>query len=85
MTSEQVLAVIAAAVATVLEVAPGSVTRETRFAEDLHADSLAIVEIVEIIEEELARTARPGFRIDDEDLDDLTTVGAALDYAIARL
>ena len=84
MTSEEVLAVIAAAVATVLEVPPGSVSRETRFVEDLSADSLALVEIIEIIETELAGV-RPGFQIDDEDLDDLTTVGAALDYALARL
>jgi acyl carrier protein len=84
VTSDQILAVIASAVATVLEVPPSTVTRETRFVEDLKADSLALVEIVEILEEELAAQAS-GFRIDDEDLDDLTTVGAALDYALARL
>ena len=84
MTPDQVLEVIASAVATVLEVPASSVTRETRFMEDLKADSLALVEIVEIIEEELAR-GRAGFRIDDEDLDDLTTVGEALDYALSRL
>ena len=85
MTPEQVLAVIQGAVVTVLEVPADAVRRETRFVEDLHADSLALVEIVEIVEQELAARAKPGFRIDDEHLDDLTTVGEALDYALERL
>ncbi|MCW2615039.1 MAG: acyl carrier protein [Frankiales bacterium] len=85
MTSEQVLAVVRSAVATVLERDPASVARETRFREDLQADSLALVEIVEIVEETLAPLARAGFHIADEDLDALTTVGEAVDYAVERL
>ena len=85
MTHDQVLAVVQAAVATVLEVDPTTVTRETRFRDDLQADSLGLVEIVEIVEEELAPQARPGFHIEDEDLDGLSTVGEAVDYALARL
>lgn len=85
MTSEEVLAVVRAAVARVLERDPASITRGTRFREDLDADSLALVEIVEIVEETLAPQARPGFHIQDEDLDALATVGEAVDYAVARL
>jgi acyl carrier protein len=85
VTGDEVLAVVQAAVAIVLERDPASVTRETRFKEDLEADSLALVEIVEIVEEELAPRAQPGFHIEDEDLDALTTVGEAVDYALARL
>jgi len=85
LSPADVLAVLQSAVATVLEREPGSVTRETRFREDLQADSLALVEIVEIVEETLAPRARPGFHIDDEDLDGLTTIGEAVDYALARL
>ncbi len=85
MTPDEVLAVVQAAVATVLERDPSTVTRETRFRNDLQADSLALVEIVEIVEDELAPLARPGFHIEDEDLDGLTTVGEAVDYALARL
>lgn len=85
MTADEVLAVVQRAVAVVLEVEPISVTRQTRFKEDLRADSLALVEIVEIVEETLAPQAQPGFHIDDEDLDALTTVGQAVDYAVARL
>lgn len=85
MTPDEVLAVVQSAVATVLEVEPSTVTRKTRFREDLRADSLALVEIVEIVEETLAPRARAGFHIEDEDLDALTTVGEAVDYAVARL
>ena len=85
MTPDEVLAVVQSAVATVLEVEPSTVTRQTRFREDLRADSLALVEIVEIVEETLAPRARAGFHIEDEDLDGLTTVGEAVDHAVARL
>lgn len=67
------------AVAIVLEVPASSVLREQRFAEDLSADSLALVEIIDILEERL------GLSIADQDLDDLTTIGEAVDYALARL
>lgn len=85
MTAEEVLALVQRACATVLEVDPASVTRATRFVEDLAADSLALVEIVEIVEEELAPLARAGFHIEDEDLDGLRTVGEAVDLAVAHL
>ncbi len=85
MNAQEILAVVQQAVATVLEVPAAQVTRETRFAEDLKADSLALVEIVEIVEETLTPLAKPGFHIEDEDLDGLTTVGAAVDYALARM
>ncbi|MGB8649101.1 MAG: acyl carrier protein [Mycobacteriales bacterium] len=82
MTPDDVLALLRSAVQTVLEIDPQTVTLQTRFVEDLKADSLALVEIVEILEEQVAR---PGFRIDDEDLDALETVGQAVAYALARL
>ena len=85
LSAEQVLEVVRAAVATVLELDPASVERGTRFRADLRADSLALVEIVEIVEEALAPLARPGFHIEDEDLDALATVGEAVDYALERL
>jgi acyl carrier protein len=84
VTEDEVLGAIAAAVATVLEVEPATVVRELRFVEDLQADSLALVEIVEVLELDLA-ARHHGFFIEDEVLDDLRTVGDALDYALARL
>lgn len=73
MTRAQLLEVLRAAVVRVLEVDPSSVSESTRLVEDLEADSLAIVEIVEVLEEEL------GIAVDDAQLDDLQTLGDALD------
>jgi acyl carrier protein len=80
---EEVLEVIAAAVARVLEVPAASVAPTTRLVEDLHADSLAIVEIVELVEEELVVRAGRPVRLDDERLDGLHTVGDAVDEVLA--
>lgn len=85
LTPSSVLEVVRRACVTVLEVDPAAVTAATRFVEDLRADSLALVEIVEIVEEELAPRARPGFHLADEELDALQTVGEAVDLAMAHL
>ena len=85
LDADGVLEVVRSAIVTVLERDPAEVGRDTRFREDLRADSLALVEIVEIVEEALAPLARPGFHIEDEDLDGLATVGDAVDYAVERL
>ena len=79
-----VLDVVRDAVAIVLERDAGDIRRETSF-EELRADSLALVEVAEIVEERWAPLAPEGFRIADEDLDRLRTVGDAVDYAMARL
>lgn len=83
LSSDAVLAIIADALCTVLEIAPSTVTRQLSFAQ-LNADSLALVEIVEILEEQLGRH-QLGFVIDDQDLDDLLTVDDLLTYALDRL
>jgi acyl carrier protein len=68
----------------ILEIDPSQVTESSSFADDLDADSLALIELVEALEEELSeRTV--GFRIDDEDLEDLKTVRDAVDYVEVKL
>ena len=54
------------------------------FADDLNADSLALIELVEALEEEFSERSA-GFRIDDDDLEDLKTVRDAVDYVVSRL
>jgi acyl carrier protein len=84
LTGVDVLGVVRGAVALVLELDPASVDRETLFA-DLSADSLALVEVAEIVEEQLRNVAPPTFRIADDALESLVTVGDAVDYVQARL
>ena len=69
--------------ADILEIEPSTITEGQSFVDDLDADSLALIELVEALEEELGeRTV--GFRIEDEDLDDLKTVRDAVDYVYDR-
>jgi acyl carrier protein len=70
--------------ADILETDPGRITEGSSFAEDLNADSLALIELVEALEDELGERS-VGFRIDDEDLEDLRTVRDAVDYVVAKL
>ena len=68
----------------ILEIDPDQVELTSAFVDDLGADSLALIKLVEALEGELGeRTV--GFRIDDEDIEDLQTVGDAVDYILARL
>jgi acyl carrier protein len=84
MDRQQVFELIRDRLADILEVEPGTIKEGDSFADDLEADSLALIELVEALEEELGeRTV--GFRIDDEDLEDLKTVRDAVDYVVARL
>ena len=70
--------------AEILEIEPSSINEGDSFQDDLDADSLALIELVEAIEEELGERS-VGFRIDDEDLEDLKTVRDAVDYVHAKL
>jgi acyl carrier protein len=70
--------------ADILEIDPSAISEGQSFVDDLDADSLALIELVEGIEEELGeRTV--GFRIEDEDLEDLKTVRDAVDYVYGRV
>ncbi len=69
--------------ADILEIEPSTISEGQSFVDDLDADSLALIELVEALEEELSdRTV--GFRIEDEDLADLKTVRDAVDYVHER-
>lgn len=70
--------------AEILEIEPSSINEGDSFADDLEADSLALIELVEALEEELAERS-VGFRIEDEDLEDMATVRDAVDYVVARV
>ena len=84
MNRQEVFELIRNNLSDILEVKAESISEGDSFGEDLGADSLALIELVEALEEELSeRTV--GFRIDDEDLEDLKTVRDAVDYVMAKL
>ena len=84
MDRDQVFQLIRDQLADILEIEPDTVTEGASFSDDLDADSLALIELVEAIEEEVGeRTV--GFRIEDEDLEELKTVRDAVDYVVSKL
>jgi acyl carrier protein len=84
MDRQAVFELIRDRLSDILEIDPSQVTEAASFADDLDADSLALIELVEALEEELGERSA-GFRIDDEDLEDLKTVRDAVDYVVAKL
>ena len=80
----EVLDLIRDRLADILEIGPSDIAEGASFADDLDADSLALIELVEALEEELSERSA-GFRIEDDDLEDLRTVRDAVDYVVARL
>jgi acyl carrier protein len=79
-----VLDLVRERLADILEIEPASINEGDSFRDDLDADSLALIELVEALEEELGERS-VGFRIDDDDLEDLKTVRDAVDYVVARV
>jgi acyl carrier protein len=84
ISRQEVFELVRDRLADILEIEPGTISEGQSFADDLDADSLALIELVEALEEELSeRTV--GFRIDDEDLEDLKSVRDAVAYVYDRV
>ncbi len=84
MSRSEIFDLIRDRLADILEVEPTRITEGASFADDLEADSLALIELVEALEEALSGR-HEGFRIEDEDLEDLKTVRDAVDYVHGRV
>ena len=78
MTRDEVLTAIRDHLADVLELDPARVTEETRFKEDLDADSLDLYTLVQELEDTY------GVTMTDEEAARITTVGLAVDFVLAR-
>jgi acyl carrier protein len=63
----------------VLQVPADKVTKEARFAEDLDADSLDLVELVMALEESFDVT------VEESELEGIETIGQAFDLITAKL
>jgi acyl carrier protein len=63
----------------VLQVDPNKVTPEARFAEDLDADSLDLVELVMALEEQF------GISVDESELEGVETVAQAFGLVTGKL
>mgnify|MGYP003290758858 CR=1 FL=1 len=75
---EEILEQVKGALSEKLGIEESEITEEASFEEDLGADSLDLVEVVMDLEDQF------GLKIPDDDARELTTVGKAIDYVIAR-
>ncbi len=79
MDREEIFAKVKGLIVEQLGVDENKVTLEANFREDLEADSLDLVELIMAFEEEF------GGEISDEEAQEITTVGQAVDYLVKHL
>jgi acyl carrier protein len=77
-TREQVFALIREHLADELDLEPNAITEETRFREDLEADSLDLYTLVQELEDTY------GVSMSDEQAAQILTVGQAVDFVLAH-
>ncbi len=78
MDREEVMTLVRDHLVAELEVDAGEIAPETRFREDLDADSLDLYELVMELED------RYGIRVSEEEAARINTVGDAVDFVCAR-
>jgi acyl carrier protein len=78
MERDEVMKLVRDHLSTELEVPAERIQPETRFREDLDADSLDLYELVMELED------RYGIRVSEEEAAEIETVGDAVDFVCAR-
>ena len=66
-------------IVSILFVDASIVTMESSFRDDLEADSLAMVELIMVLEEEF------NIEVPESDLDDINTVGKAYELVVSKI
>jgi acyl carrier protein len=79
MSRDEVVDKVRAHLATELEVDPGRITEQTRFREDLDADSLDLYELVMELEDSY------GVKVSEEQAAGIETVGQAVDFVVEHV
>ncbi len=78
MTRDAVVTLIREHLADELDVDPASISEETRFKEDLEADSLDLYTLIQELEDSY------GVRMSDEQAAAVLAVGQAVDFVLAH-
>ena len=78
MNKDEIVTKVKAVVAEKLNVSDDQVTEEAKFVEDLGADSLDQVELIMALEDDF------DLKIPEEEAEQLTTVGSAVEYIVSK-
>jgi acyl carrier protein len=78
MTRDEVFALIQQHLADELDIEPGRIQQDTRFKQDLEADSLDLYTLVQELEDSY------GVKMSDEEAAQILTVGQAVDFVLAH-
>jgi len=79
MNREEILSAVRAALAEALELPEEDIREDSRFKEDLEADSLDLVELL------LEMERVYGFKVSDEEAAEIETVGDAVDLILRKV
>lgn len=79
MSRDAVMDKVRTHLATELQVEPGRITEQTRFRDDLDADSLDLYELVMELEDSY------GIKVSEEEAARIETVGQAVDFVLERV
>jgi acyl carrier protein len=78
MQRDEVMELVRKHLATELEVDPAKIAEDTRFREDLDADSLDLYELVMELEDHY------GIRVSEEEAAEIVTVGDAVEFVVSH-
>ena len=78
-TNDEIRAGLAEILEEIADVSPDDVTAEKSFTDDLDVDSLDLVELAQIVEDEY------GVQLKGEDMEGVTTVRQAVDLVMSKL
>jgi len=80
----EIFATVCRHLAEILEISAADISETQTLADDLGADSIALIELVDSLEQEFSDII-PNFQFEDDDLSGLLTVSDAVNYIVLAL
>ena len=80
----EIFATVCRHLAEILEISAADISETQTLADDLGADSIALIELVDSLEQEFSDII-PNFQFEDDDLSGLRTVADAVNYIVQAL
>jgi acyl carrier protein len=84
MERTEIFATVCRHLAEILEISAADISETQTLADDLDADSIALIELVDSLEQEFSDII-PNFQFEDDDLSGLLTVADAVNYIALAL